>query len=183
MTVLGAQTHSLRADGILAAQRATDRARGRRGCGRAFGCELWTRGWQRGGCTSRRPSSSLSPPPASATSRWTTDPCERCDCLTRYLCTRALSEACFAARKSGETQHERSGGAQGLTEDQLETVVSKKPQAALMILRGKLAGRHARLLRKERDNAVVELTESRDVATVSLDDVADYSGAMEGEDF
>lgn len=52
-----------------------------------------------------------------------------------------------------------------------------------MILRGKLAGRHARLLRKERDNAVVELTENRDVATVSLDDVADYSGAMEGEDF
>lgn len=72
---------------------------------------------------------------------------------------------------------------QGLTEDQLETVVSKRPETALMILRGKLAGRHARLIRKGRDDADVELTESRDVATVSLDDVADYSGAMEGEDF
>ena len=49
--------------------------------------------------------------------------------------------------------------------------------------RGRHAGRHARLLDKRRDSALLELTESRDVAEVALDGVADFTGLLEGEDF
>ena len=72
---------------------------------------------------------------------------------------------------------------QGITDEQLETVVSKRAQAPVVVLRGTHAGRHARLLEKQRDSALLELTESRDVAEVSLDDVADYVGLLEGEDY
>jgi hypothetical protein len=51
-----------------------------------------------------------------------------------------------------------------------------------MVVRGKHAGRHARLVSKQQDSALVEFTESGDIAEVSLDDIADYDGVLEGED-
>ena len=66
---------------------------------------------------------------------------------------------------------------------ELETVVSKRAQSPVIVLRGRHIGRHARLLEKRRESALLELTESHDVAEVALDDVADFSGLLEGEDF
>jgi hypothetical protein len=71
---------------------------------------------------------------------------------------------------------------QGLHEGQLETVVSKNPRSPLMVVRGKHVGRHARLVNKGQDDALIELTESHDIVKVSLDDVVDYDGVLEGED-
>jgi ribosomal protein S4E len=72
---------------------------------------------------------------------------------------------------------------QGILDTQLETVVSKKAGSPVVVLRGAHTGRTGRLLEKRRDGALLELTESRDVAEVSLDDVADFEGHLEGEDF
>jgi hypothetical protein len=69
---------------------------------------------------------------------------------------------------------------QGVREADLETVVSKKAGTALMIVRGKLCGEHARLLEKGKREATVQLAESREVLQMDLDDVADYrAGADE----
>jgi ribosomal protein S4E len=79
-------------------------------------------------------------------------------------------------------QMQRFSSMQGLHEKQLETVVSRNPRSPLMVVRGKHAGRHARLVSKQQDSALVEFTESGDIAEVSLDDIADYDGVLEGED-
>jgi hypothetical protein len=78
---------------------------------------------------------------------------------------------------------ELSAAMQGIREEELETVVSKTVQTPLIVLRGRHAGRHGRLLEKHRGKVLLELTESRDVAEVALDDVADFTGLLEGEDF
>lgn len=72
---------------------------------------------------------------------------------------------------------------EGLRASQLETVVPKKPGCPLIILRGSRRGRHARLLDKRFEAAAVQLTDDMEVVNVSLDDIAEYVGDLEGEDF
>lgn len=59
---------------------------------------------------------------------------------------------------------------------QIETVVSKDASVPKLLLRGQHTGRFATLLRKEKDSAIVQLVESKEVVTTSLDDVADFVG-------
>lgn len=61
--------------------------------------------------------------------------------------------------------------------EDLETVVSKSPGAALMVVRGCHTGAHARLVEKTRQgSAVVQLVDSGEAVQLGLDDVADYVG-------
>lgn len=72
---------------------------------------------------------------------------------------------------------------QGFRDTQLETVVSKVAGTPLVVLRGRHAGATGRLLAKAAGAATVELTEDRTAVELQLDDVADFTGLLHGEDF
>ena len=65
----------------------------------------------------------------------------------------------------------------------LETVVSKAVGTPLMVLRGRRAGATARLVTKAAGFATVEMTDDREMVELELDDIADYTGLLHGEDF
>jgi hypothetical protein len=66
---------------------------------------------------------------------------------------------------------------QDVYEEDLETVVSKTAGTPVMIVRGSHRGEKARLLGKMKQEAVVQLIDSGEAVQMSLDDVADYTGA------
>ncbi|KAL6771596.1 hypothetical protein ACKKBG_A27020 [Auxenochlorella protothecoides x Auxenochlorella symbiontica] len=67
---------------------------------------------------------------------------------------------------------------QGLHQDQLETVVPGVEGTPVLLLAGRLRGRHGRLLRRntEAGAAAVQLTADGSLVKVSLDEVAEYAG-------
>jgi ribosomal protein S4E len=62
-------------------------------------------------------------------------------------------------------------------EEDLETVVSKTAGAPVMVVRGIHSGEHGRLVEKTKREAVVQLIDSGEAVQLSLDDLADYTGA------
>jgi hypothetical protein len=72
---------------------------------------------------------------------------------------------------------------QGLLHSQLESVVPKTPGTALVVLRGEHKERHARLLEKRSTAAAIKLTDNMNIVTEVLDNLAEYVGALEGEDY
>jgi hypothetical protein len=72
---------------------------------------------------------------------------------------------------------------QGLLQSQLETVVPKAKGTALIVLHGEHKARHARLLEKRSTAAAIQLTDNMDIITEVLDNLAEFVGDMEGEDY
>lgn len=72
---------------------------------------------------------------------------------------------------------------QGLLQSQLESVVPKAKGTALIVLRGEHKARHARLLEKRSTAAAIQLTDNMDIITEVLDNLAEFVGDMEGEDY
>lgn len=70
-------------------------------------------------------------------------------------------------------------------QDQLETVVPKEPGAAVMVLAGKHKGRKGRLLQASVSGgaAALQLLGDMEVVRLSLDDVAQFMGHLEEEDY
>lgn len=65
---------------------------------------------------------------------------------------------------------------QDVHEEDLETVVSRKAGTRIMVVVGKHAGEHGKILEKNKTSVMVQLAESRDVVELGLDSVADYQG-------
>jgi G patch domain/KOW motif-containing protein len=77
-------------------------------------------------------------------------------------------------------------GVAQLRERDLETVVPREPGAPVQVVAGPLRGRRGRLLQAARGGgggaAAVQLTGDMAIVRLALDDVAEYTGALEEED-
>jgi hypothetical protein len=87
-----------------------------------------------------------------------------------------LGPVCLFVFQAGLKQATGSVGVQGVKPRHLETVVSKAETVPKLILAGPHAGEFGTLIRKEREDAILQLIESKEVVSVSLNDVADYLG-------
>lgn len=72
---------------------------------------------------------------------------------------------------------------QGVREKDLETVVSKKEGTRIIVVLGKHAGEHGKVLEKSKQSVMVQLSESRDVVELDLDSVADCQGSEHDDDW
>eukprot|EP00892_Ulva_mutabilis_P000837 jgi/Ulvmu1/10754/UM068_0044.1 len=72
---------------------------------------------------------------------------------------------------------------EGVREEDLETVVSKKAGTRVMVVTGEHAGEHGKVLEKSKEAVMVQLAESREVVELHLDSVADYQGSSYDDDW
>lgn len=72
---------------------------------------------------------------------------------------------------------------QGVRQQDLETVVSKKKGTRIIVVLGEHAGEHGKVLEKSKQSVMVQLSESREVLEFDLDFVADYHGSEHDDDW
>lgn len=72
---------------------------------------------------------------------------------------------------------------QGVREEDLETVVSKKAGTRVIVVMGEHAGEHGKVFEKHKQSVMVQLSESREVVELDLDSVADYHGSEHDDDW